>query len=260
MVEHDPSRKRLSVLLNRPKIHNALNSELISELSLVFDGLKVGFPDCRSIVLTGSGASFCAGADLNYMKGMKDFTSEENEQDARNLFDMMKMIRNCHIPVIAKVNGSAIGGGVGLVAAADIAYASSNAKFGFTEVKLGMAPCVISPFVISKIGASNCRHLFMTGEIFNAPTALRIGLISAHFEGEEELDLQVKKACDNVNSGAPNAVRFCKRLVDNVQNMDLNKNSTKAYLSGEIARMRVSEEGQGGIDSFLNKNSPPWNL
>jgi methylglutaconyl-CoA hydratase len=163
----------LAVTLNRPDVHNAFNDELIAEVIDLFSNIR----DHRAVVLKGTGANFCAGADLNWMSRMVSYTREENVRDSSKLAKMYAVIDECPVPVIGRIQGAAIGGGVGLVAVCDIAIAASDAKFGLSEVKLGILPAVISPYVIGKVGASHARALFLTGERFDAQRALRIGLV-----------------------------------------------------------------------------------
>ncbi len=230
---------------------------MIEELTSAFRSFKNN-DTCRSIVLTGVGSSFSAGADLNWMKKMASYTKEENEKDSHLLFDMFHAIRSCSIPVIARVNGPALGGGSGLVSSCDIALSLKSAKFGFTEVKLGLIPAVISPFVMEKIGKVNCSRYFLTGERFTAEEAKQIQLISDHFVTDQELDDAINKISKEIASSGPQAVRTCKSLIQNVSHMDYNNPSTKLYVASEIATARVSAEGQSGISAFLKKGKPMW--
>jgi methylglutaconyl-CoA hydratase len=214
------------------------------------------FPTSKSVVLTAQGPSFSAGADLNWMQKMVNYTEKENEQDSLNLYDMVHSIRTCEIPVISRVTGSAFGGGCGLIAATDFSFALSNAKFGFTEVKLGIVPAVISPFVMEKIGAGNCSRFFLTGERFSAEEAKRIGLIQDHFATEAELDQMINKMLAEISSSGPNAVKTCKKLIHNVAHVhsDYSLPTTRSYVTSVIAKARVSKEGQERILSFLSKS------
>ena len=171
---------------------------------------------------------------------------------------MVYSIRTCPVPVIGRINGNALGGGAGLVSACDISYAVNTAKFGFTEVKLGLVPAVISPFVMEKIGKSNASRYFLTGERFTSEEAKRIGLISEYFASESELDNAVDKLCNDLQSSGPNALKICKELIQKVGTMDYKDKSTKEYVSNVIATVRVSEEGQAGLNAFLNKQKPSW--
>jgi methylglutaconyl-CoA hydratase len=243
----------VTVTINRPEIHNAFNEELIAELTQTFKTIGELFPQCRSVVLTGAGSSFSAGADLNWMKKMASYTKEQNEQDSHQLFDMFHAIRQCIVPVIARTNGSAFGGGSGLVAACDFAFALSRAKFGFTEVKLGLLPAVISPFVMEKIGAGNCSRYFLTGEKFDAVEARRIGLVQQVFETEQDMDEEITRVTREIQLAYPGAVKNCKKLIQTVASMDINDPKTKIFVASEIAKARVGKEGQAGLAAFLSK-------
>jgi len=252
------AQSSLRIHLNRPQIHNAFNEELIQEMTVAFKNVSESHPTARSVVLTGNGPSFSAGADLNWMKKMAAYTQEDNEKDSHQLFDMFHAIKKCPVPVIARVNGHAFGGGSGIIAACDIALAMSSAQFGFTEVKLGLIPAVISPFVMEKIGKSNCSRYFLTGEKFSADEARRIGLVSAVYTSPELLDEAVDNVVKEISLAGPNAVRICKDLISNVSHMSLDEPSTKNFVAKEIAKARVSVEGQEGLGSFLNKTKPGW--
>ncbi len=257
------------VTIDRTEVHNAFNEVLIEELTKTFHSVPSAYPHSRSVILTGSGTSFSAGADLNWMKKMVlddaccntrqvTYTKEENERDSQQLFDMVHSIRTCPIPVIARVTGSAFGGGAGLIAACDMAFATTTAKFAFTEVKLGLVPAVISPFVMEKIGKANCSRFFLTGERFSADDAKRIGLLQDHFPTEKELDDAVDKICTEIASNGPTAVKICKQLIQTVASMDVLNPTTKAYVTGVIAGVRISQEGQAGLNAFLKKEKPAW--
>lgn len=244
----------LHVTLNRPEVHNAFNDELIHEAVDFFSGLKGGA--VRAIVLRGSGPNFCAGADLNWMAKMVSYGRDENVRDAALLAKMFAVIDECPIPVIGRVQGAAIGGGVGLVAACDIAISMESSKFGLSEVKLGILPAVISPYVIGKIGASHARALFLTGERFPAARALAIGLVHRLTESEVALDAAVDETVSNLTSSGPEAVAECKKLIDFVASN--NRAASIPYTIEAIAQRRVSAEGQEGMSSFLKKGKPAW--
>src|SRR5205823_7270929 len=197
----------LLVTLNRPEVHNAFNDELITEAVELFRG--VGQRNVRAVVLRGSGSNFCAGADLNWMSGMLGYTRDENVRDSSNLARMYACINECPIPVVGRIQGAAIGGGVGLVAVCDIVISTRDAKFGLAEVKLGILPAVISPYVISKIGQSHARALFMTGERFDAERALRIGLAHRLVDDVDSLDAAVDDCLSQLMSSGQQAVRAC---------------------------------------------------
>ena len=244
----------LEVTLNRPDVHNAFNDELITEAVDVFRGASRR--DVRAILLKGGGPNFCAGADLNWMSRMVSYTRDENVRDASKLAEMFAVMNECTLPVIGRIQGAAIGGGVGLVAVCDIAITTADTKFGLSEVKLGILPAVISPYVIAKIGISHARALFLTGERFDAERALRIGLVhrvAADLEAAEKL---VAEAIAQIRTSGPEAVRECKKLIEHVASHD-NLNAV-AYTIEAIATRRTSAEGQAGMQAFLKKEKAPW--
>ena len=227
----------LHVTLARPERRNAFDAALIAGLTEAF--LDVG--DARAVVLAGEGESFCAGADVEWQRSSIDLSFASNVEDAARLQRMLATIDACPAPVVARVQGYALGGGSGLVAAADVALAGEDAVFGFSEVKLGIIPAVISPFVLARIGAS-ARRYFLTGERFDAATALRIGLVH---EVAHELDAAVETLVRELLTGGPQAVRAAKRLVrERVRSEELPRIA---------ATLRASEEGQEGLRAFLEK-------
>lgn len=243
-----------TVWLSRPEIHNAFNEVVIAEMTDVFT--KLGNDDnVRIIVLTGKGKSFCAGADLNWMRKMKDFSYEENFDDAYKLFQMMHSVYKCPKPVIAMVNGSAFGGGNGLVSCCDIAVASTEAKFSLSEVRLGLAPAVISPYVFKKIGEGYAREFMLTGERIDAHTAYRIGLINRIVEPEKLRD-EVDKLVETLKNAGPQALKMCKEMIHHIATAD--EEAMGRYNAGLIAKLRTSEEGQEGISAFFEKRPPNW--
>ncbi|HWS72677.1 MAG TPA: enoyl-CoA hydratase-related protein [Thermoanaerobaculia bacterium] len=244
----------LSVTLNRPDVHNAFNDELIAEAVELFS--SIGSSSARLVVLRGTGPNFCAGADLNWMSRMVSYTRDENIRDSALLAKMYALIDECPLPVIGRVQGAAIGGGVGLVAVCDIAIAMHDSKFGLSEVKLGILPAVISPYVIGKIGRSHARALFLTGERFDAERALRIGLVHRVTDSIEALDAAVEEAIKQLKSSGPEAVRECKNLIAYVASNELAE--AIPYTIEAIATRRVSAEGQGGMAAFLKKEKAPW--
>jgi methylglutaconyl-CoA hydratase len=242
------------VTLNRPEVHNAFNARLIAELRQVFDTLPLD-ETLRAIVLAGAGRSFCAGADLNWMRSSLDFTREDNYADALKMSDMLATVDACACPVVARIHGAALGGGVGLAAVCDIVIAADNVKFGFTEARLGIAPAVISPFAVRKIGVSAARALFTTAERFSAARAREIGL--AHVVVPEgELDAAVAATLIEIARNGPHAVRASKRLARTI--LDILMPEAREMTSQTIAALRVSAEGQEGIRSFLEKRNPSW--
>jgi methylglutaconyl-CoA hydratase len=245
----------LRVALNRPEVHNAFNDELISEAIDLFEAIERR-DDLRAVILTGTGPNFCAGADLKWMSRMISYTREENIRDSSQLAKMFAVMNDCPVPVVGRINGAAIGGGVGLVAVCDIAIATAGSKFGLSEVKLGILPAVISPYVIGKIGASHARALFLTGERFGVDRAMQIGLVHRAASGEEELDGLVREAVAQLRSSGPEAVRACKKLIAHVASHPLS--DSIPYTIEAIAERRTSSEGQGGMRAFLAKEKAPW--
>jgi methylglutaconyl-CoA hydratase len=245
----------LRVSLNRPEIKNAFNEVMIEEITDLFRRINKSPDKLRVIVLTGEGDSFCAGADLKWMKGMVDYSFEQNLEDSRQLSRMFHLLSGCRLPIVARVNGPALGGGTGLVAASDIAIACERAKFGFTEVKLGLAPAVISPYLVKKMGESNCRRYFLTGERFSANLAMKMGLVH-EVVPENELDKATDDLVQNLISSGPQAMSLCKELL--ARGSSLREPDLSNYLTEVIARMRVSPEAQDGMNAFLEKRKPKW--
>jgi methylglutaconyl-CoA hydratase len=233
----------LRVTLARPEQRNAFDAALIEELTAVF--ADVG--DARAVVLRGDGPSFSAGADIEWMRSSVELSFDENVADALRLRALLDALDGCPAPVVAAVQGHALGGGCGLVACCDVVIASPGAQFAFSEVKLGIVPAVISPFVLARIGPGAARRWFVTGERFSADTALRIGLVH---ELAEDLDAAVSRVVEELLAAGPQAARTAKHLA-------------RAPLSaGETARLiaqhRTSEEGQEGLRAFLEKRPPAW--
>jgi methylglutaconyl-CoA hydratase len=243
-----------TVHLNRPDVHNAMNEELMRELTDFFKKIA-NENGTRIIILTGKGKSFCAGADLNWMKSMAKYDKKENIKDSRLLSNLFESIYNCPKPVIAKVNGHAFGGGLGLFAVCDIAIAVPDCKFAFSEVKLGIIPSVISTYVNRRISIANMRRLFLTGERFNSEYACNIGLIDFVCK-EDEIDKKIEKYIKIFSSSGPNAIKEIKNLVDCCENM--NRKDYIEHTIEKIAELRVSEEGQEGINAFLEKRKSKW--
>ena len=241
------------VELNRPEIHNAFDDTLIAELRKVFQ--EIPKTQARVLILTGSGKSFCAGADLNWMKRMKDYNYDENYRDAYELSEMLKELACIPIPTIAKVNGAAIGGGVGLVAACDMAFASTRAIFSLSEVRLGLVPACISPYLLKKIHPGNLRAYFLTGIRFPADKAKEIGLVNEVVE-PLQLDGWVDEAVKNVLSCGPEALKIAKELLEKIPQM--NEKESMEYTAKVISEIRISKEGQEGLNAFLEKRKPYW--
>jgi methylglutaconyl-CoA hydratase len=244
----------LTVTLDRPDVHNAFNDELIGEAIDLFSTLDPS--SARAVVLRGTGPNFCAGADLNWMSRMVSYTREENVRDSSLLAKMFALIDECPLPVIGRIQGAAIGGGVGLVAVCDVVIAARDAKFGLSEVKLGILPAVISPYVIGKIGRSHARALFLTGERFDAERAQRIGLVHRIVDDAEALDAAVDDTLKQLRTSGPEAVQACKKLIAHVAANDLAE--SVPYTIDAIATRRVSSEGQAGMKAFLAKEKAPW--
>lgn len=251
MVDGDGT---VTLTLNRPDIHNPFDEKMIAELTDAFRKVaKNG--NARALVLTGAGRSFCAGADLNWMKRMGEFSLEENVYDATDLSKMFQALEDVEIPVIAKVNGAALGGGAGLACACDFVIASDKAKIGFSEVKLGLLPGVISPYVIDRVGAKRAAQLFITGERFDADMARKLGLFDDVVE-PDDLDAVVERFIKQIMTGGPQAVKECKRLARTGAHME--RAEFKKYCINAIAKMRASPEGKEGVSAFLEKREPSW--
>ncbi len=245
------------VTLDRPEVHNAFNADLIGELRQTFRRLDDEPVDrLRAVVLGGAGPSFCAGADVTWMRASLGLTREQNEQDAMVMAEMFDAIDRCPVLVVARVHGAALGGGMGLCAVSDLVIAESGAKFGFTETRLGILPAVISPFVIAKIGESHARALFPTGKRVDATRALRIGLVHEVVEGEGALDAAVDAALADLLAAGPTAARAAKAIVREVRG--LPHESTRWHTARRIATQRTSPEGQEGLRAFLEKRQPAW--
>lgn len=248
VVEREKGVKE--VWLNRPDLHNAFNAELIEEMISLFESFK----NERLIILSGRGSSFCAGADLNWMKAMKDYTKEENFKDSKRLAKMFSAINDCDVPVIGRINGHALGGGVGLVSVCDYVIANEEALMGFTEVRLGLIPAVISPYCISKIGESNARAWMLSGERFNAVEAKRMGLVHEVCD-ITTLDIKVEEAVKKFLAAGPEAAKEAKRLVRGVMK---NLKASEDFACNMITERRVSAEGQEGMRALLSKDKPSW--
>jgi methylglutaconyl-CoA hydratase len=242
------------VTLNRPDVRNAFNEDLIAELTTWARSVK---PDAeaRVAVLAGAGRSFCAGADLAWMSKMVAYSHEENVRDARAMATLFEALDRLPVPLIGRVHGAALGGGAGLAAVCDIVIAAEDTVFGFTEVKLGIVPAVISPYVIAKIGASAARELFLTGSRFSAARAREIGLVHA-IGTEEDLDRMIARYVNEVQTAGPLAVAAAKKLIAEVSRQD--RTGAMEYSIDAIAMQRVSAEGQEGMRAFLDKRKPSW--
>lgn len=244
-----------TIALNRPESHNAFDPDLIHALTQAFE--TVGQDEAvRVVVLTGRGRSFCAGADVNFMRAAAEFTFEQNIADGQAIFDLMHAVDSCPKPVIGRINGAAIGGGAGLVSCCDIVVAVERASFGFSEVRLGIIPAVISPFVLAKIGVNNGRELFLTGERFTARQAQQIGLVQHVVADEAELDAKVRERAGQLLQAAPGGIAAAKDLIRTVAYQP--KASMREITAQTIAQRRASREGREGMSAFLEKRSPAW--
>lgn len=249
-LSHSPGI--LTVSLNRPEVRNAFNEAMIAELASVFG--DVG-PDTRVVVLNGNGKAFCAGADVNWMRDSIHRSEADNARDAAAMEAMFRAIDECPCPVIGRVHGLALGGALGLVSACDIVVTADTARFGFTEVRLGIVPAVISPFAMAKIGVPNARRYFLTGELFDASRAHVMGLVH-EVVVEELLDDTVNEIAESILNNGPQAVATAKLLVRDVAAM--TRDQARAYTIATIARVRTSPEGQDGLSAFLEKRKPKW--
>jgi methylglutaconyl-CoA hydratase len=254
-ISYKLADKIATVTLDRPEVHNAFNDVMIAELAQVFKQISEN-RSVRVVVLTGNGKSFSAGADLNWMKKMIDYSYEQNLDDSLKLADLFYLMCSLPKPIIARVNGAAIGGGTGLVAVCDIAIAAENAKFSLSEVKLGLVPACISPYVIRKVGEGKCREFFLTGERLTAQRALEAGLVN-QVVPIEGLDRAVEEKAGQLISSGPKALAMCKELLQKVPGMGFDE--ARTYTADMIARMRIGDEGQEGMNAFLsNKRKPKW--
>ena len=245
------------VVLARPEVHNAFDASVIAEMRSIFAALaREGPTELRAVILAGDGTTFCAGADISWMRAAMSLDVEGNEQDAMAMADMFEAIDTCPVPVIARVHGAALGGGMGLCAVADLVIAESGTRFGFTETRLGILPAVISPFVIAKIGESHARALFPGGKRFDAVRAQRIGLVHEVVEGLAALDQAVDAAVADVLAAGPTATRAAKAIVREVRG--LSHGSAKWHTARVIARQRVTGEAREGFEAFADKRRPAW--
>jgi methylglutaconyl-CoA hydratase len=254
-VERDGVTAR--VTLARPEVRNAFNDALIAELQGTFAALAKEAPEAlRAVVLAGDGPVFCAGADVDWMRRSIGLSTEENERDAAALQAMLALIDGCPVPVVARVHGAALGGGMGLCAAADVVVAAADTTFGFTETKLGIIPAVISAFVVPKIGESHARALFTTGERFGAERARRIGLVHEVVSDEAALDQRIDEVLAELRSAGPLAARAAKALVRDLRTLSAEEASAETVR--RIARLRTAAEGQEGLTAFVEKRPPVW--
>ena len=244
-----------TITLTQPEIRNAFSDEVIAEITQAFRSAG-DRPDVRAIVLAAEGPAFCAGANLNWMRRMADYTREENIADAGMLAEMLRVIYECDKPTIARVQGDVYAGGVGLVACCDIAVSADHVHYCLSETKIGLIPATISPYVIRAMGARAAHRYFLTAERFNAAEALRIGFVH-EVASPDELDAKVDGILKNLLSASPNAVRAAKKLVQDVAEREINAQLIAETVEG-IADIRASDEGREGVQSFLAKRKPSW--
>lgn len=244
-----------TITLNRPEVRNAFNDDVIAELKRAFEQAAQA-THIRCVVLAAQGPAFCAGADLNWMRRMADYSREQNLADAGQLAAMLQAIYHCSKPTIARVQGDVFAGGMGLVAACDIAVSVDTAHYCLSEVKLGLVPATISPYVIRAMGARAAHRYFLTAERFTAAEAYRIGFVH-EVVAQEALDAKVAEVAQALSNAGPQAVQACKQLVQEVAERDINP-ALVAQTVACIADIRASNEGREGVQSFLQKRKPHW--
>ncbi|MFG0599618.1 enoyl-CoA hydratase/isomerase family protein [Delftia sp. WSY_4] len=244
-----------TITLTQPEVRNAFSDEVIADITHAFHAVGKR-SDVRAVVLAAEGPAFCAGANLNWMRRMADYSRDENREDAGLLAEMLRVIYECPQPTIARVQGDVYAGGMGLVAACDMAVAAEGAGFCLSEVKIGLIPATISPYVIRAMGARAAHRYFLTGERFDAAEALRIGFVHRVVPAEE-LDNAVDGLLMHLVSAGPAAARACKRLVIDVAEREINEQLIAATVEG-IADIRASAEGKEGVQAFLQKRKPAW--
>jgi methylglutaconyl-CoA hydratase len=252
-LEQDP-RGCLEIQLNRPKKHNAFNGKVISELKQAFEDASEN-EGIRAVLLTGAGKSFSAGADIDWMRDQGRENEASNVQSALEMSEMFLAIHECKKPVLARVHGAALGGGTGLVAAADIAIASGDAVFGFTEVRLGIIPAVISPFAIEKLGSAAARALFLLGRRFNGTEAERLGLVFRSVP-PEDLDAEIENCLTDILRGSPKALEAAKSLSHSLNPLPPLREIPRC--AEAIAKIRGTAEAQEGLSAFLERRRPSW--
>lgn len=243
------------VILNRPEVHNALDDRLIADLNAALERIAAD-PAVRVVMLTGQGGSFCAGADLAWMRRTADYTYEQNLADAQNLARLLHTLNSLPRPTLALVNGPAYGGGVGLIACCDIAIAADSAKFSLSEVRLGLIPATISPYVVRKIGEGNARRYFLTGEVFEAADAVKLGLVH-EVVPVDELAEAAAWFFKRLREGGPQAQAAAKQLIARVSGAPLDE-ALMEDTARRIAEQRATPEGREGAEAFLAKRKPQW--
>ena len=245
----------MTITLSRPDIRNAFNDEVIAEITAAFQA-AASRADVRAVVLAAVGPAFCAGADLNWMRRMADYSDAENLADAGKLAEMLRVIYQCPKPTVARIQGDVYAGGLGLVAACDMAVSVDTAYFCLSEVRLGLSPATISPYVIRAMGARAAHRYFLTAERFDAQEAHRIGLVHA-VTSADALDAKVAEITQALVNASPAAVKACKQLVQDVAGCEISPKLIARTVQG-IADIRSSDEGKEGVQSFLQKRKPSW--
>ncbi len=245
------------ITLNRPEIHNAFNDVMLSELIEVFKEIQNNKKKVRVVILTGNGKSFCAGADLHWMKRMVQYSYEENVEDSKRLSECLYRLYTLPQPTVARINGAAVGGGMGLVTGCDIAVAQEGAVFSLSEVKIGLVPACISPYVIKRAGEAKCRELFLSGERISAEKALSVGLLN-EIVPLDQLDTAVDRWKQQFLKNGPEALSVCKQFLEKIPGMNLEE--AMDYTADGIAKLRISQEGQEGMNAFLEKRRPSWRI
>ena len=250
-----PSPHVAEVWLNRPDVRNAFNDEVIAELTQIFAQLARD-AQLRVVLLSGRGKAFCAGADLNWMRAMADYSWDQNREDAQRLADMLWTLDQCLVPVVGRIQGDCYAGGLGLAAICDVLVASRNATFCLSEARLGLLPATISPYVVRALGVQASRRYFVTAERFSAAQAQALGLVHELCE-PEALDAQVAEIVAALVANGPAAVKACKQLVRDVAGQPLTE-ALRGETARRIADIRASSEGKEGLQSFLGKRPPNW--
>ncbi len=243
--------------LNRPDIRNAFNDLMIAEITDCINYSQ--HSEIVALVLRGNGKTFCAGADLNWMKQTITYSEEKNYQDNLNLAHCFQAIYNCRKPTLALVHGAAMGGANGLLAATDMAYCLNDTKFAFSEVKIGIVPATIGPYILKRIGEFNAKELMLTGKSMNGKDAERIGLVNKSFDTASEMNTYFEDLIQHLKNNGPEAVIHCKELIDRITNQ-LQPEAVIPYTAKLIAQVRASAEGQEGMNAFLEKRKPKWRL
>jgi methylglutaconyl-CoA hydratase len=255
LLKRDSTKKSIvRITLNRPEVRNAFNPEMIQEITDIFNAISLDF-SARLIILDGAGKNFCAGADLEWMKSMVNFSEVENRKDSLMLFEMFEAVLNCQKPVVSIAHGGVFGGALGLLAVSDIVIAEDSTQFCFSEVKLGLAPAVISCFVLKKLQTNQVSPLMISGKVFTTSEALKIGLVHDSYHAtnlDEKINFWIKQFLE----AAPQAVSATKKLTREIKELDWK--SQRELACGLIAERRVSVEGQEGLKAFLEKRNPAW--